>query len=71
MAIIEFPSNPADGDEHVVNGRTWIYVSSVPAWRPRASPVPPDPQGPIGPAGPKGDRGLTGLQGPQGPQGIR
>jgi hypothetical protein len=32
MAIIDFPSNPIDGQEYTANGIVWVYVASVPAW---------------------------------------
>lgn len=58
MSAINFPASPTLGQNHTVNGRTWVWNGS--AW---------DFIGTVGPAGPQGPQGVAGPQGPQGPAG--
>lgn len=70
MAIINFPSSPADGDVFTDGDHTWIFSSvgagGPGAWKLQAQTV----TGPTGPTGPTGSAGATGPTGPTGATGA-
>ena len=41
-----FPANPENGDIHVQDGRTYRFVSVIPAWLLGGPPTPPEPPEP-------------------------
>ena len=73
MAIINFPTSPVDGQVFADGDHTWVWSSSVGAWKLEAQTVtgPTGPIGATGATGATGDTGPTGNIGATGPTGIQ
>jgi hypothetical protein len=69
MATINFPTSPVDGQVFSDGDHTWVWSSSVGAWKLEAQTV-TGPTGPTGFTGPTGPTGPTGFTGPTGPTGF-
>jgi hypothetical protein len=66
MAAIDFPSSPTDGQTFTDGDKTWVYSTSVGAWRAQTQTA----TGPTGPTGVTGSTGATGATGPTGVTGA-
>jgi len=62
---INFPGSPTNGETFTDGDKTWVYSSTVGAWRLQTQTI-TGPTGPIGPTGPTGATGATGAEGPRG-----
>jgi len=60
--MINFPSNPTDGQVHSEAGSTWNWSAAAGAWKGGNT---------VGAQGVQGAQGFQGPQGPQGTQGLR
>jgi len=67
MAAIDFPGSPTNGQTFTDGDKTWVYSTTVGAWRLQTQTL-TGATGPTGPTGPTGV-GATGATGPTGPEG--